>query len=76
MSGGAVAQPASVFVTTGIDTGLAELHLSILGFEDEELAAASKVGGNIDSIVRRYSDLHVQFSLVDTDQVRCPAAGP
>jgi hypothetical protein len=74
LCGSAVARSASVFMTTCIDTGFDEFHYSTLGFEDEELPAASKMGGNIDSIVRRYSDLHVQFSLLDTDQVRCPAA--
>jgi hypothetical protein len=63
-------------MTTCIDTGLDELHLPILGFEDEKLAAASKVGGYVDSIVRRYSDLHAQFSLADSDQSKHPAASP
>jgi hypothetical protein len=65
--GGFVARAASVFVTTCIGTGLDESHLPILGFEDEELAAASEVGGNTESIVRWYGDLHVRFSLTDTD---------
>jgi hypothetical protein len=34
------------------------------------------VGANVDSIVRRYSDLHVQFSLADTDQSKHPIASP
>jgi hypothetical protein len=76
MFGSAIGRSASVSMTPRIDAGLDEFHLSILGFEDEELAAASKVGGNVDSIVRRYSDLHVQFSFADTDQLRCPAASP
>jgi hypothetical protein len=59
MSGGAFARSGSVPVTTCIGAGLDESHLSILGFEDEELPAAPKVGGDVDSIVRRYSDLHV-----------------
>jgi hypothetical protein len=76
MFGGAITRSASVFMTTGIDTGLDELHFPILCLEDEELAAASKVGGNVDSVVRRYSDLHVRFSLADTDQSKHPAASP
>jgi hypothetical protein len=74
--GDTITRAASVFLTTCIDTGLDELHLPILGFEDEKLAAASKVGGNVDSIVRRYSDLHVRFSLADTDQSKHPTASP
>ena len=65
--GGFVARSASVFVATCIGTGLDESHLPILGFENEELAAASEVGGNTESIVRWYGDLHVRFSLTDTD---------
>jgi hypothetical protein len=71
MFGGAIARSAGVSMTTCIDTGLDELHLAILGFEDEELAAASKVGGNTDSIVRRYSNSHVRFSLANTLQMYC-----
>jgi hypothetical protein len=74
MFGDTIARSASVFMTTCIDTGLDELRFPIPGFEDEELAAASKVGGNVDSIVRWYSDLHVRFSLADTDQSKHPAA--
>jgi hypothetical protein len=74
--GDTITRSASVFLTTCIDTGLDELHLPILGFEDEKLAAASKVGGNVDSIVRRYSDLHVRFSLAYTDQSKHPTASP
>jgi hypothetical protein len=74
MFGGAVAR--SVSVTTCIHAGLDEFHLAIPGFEDEELAAASKVGGKVDSIVRWYSDLHVRFSLGDTDRSKYPGAGP
>src|ERR1019366_4603935 len=76
MFGGAITRSASVFMTTCIDTGLDELHLPILGFEDEKLAAASKVAGNVDSIVRRYSDFHVRFSLAYTDQSKHPTASP
>jgi hypothetical protein len=64
LCGGAVVRSASVFMTACIHTGFDEFHESTLDFENEELAAAPKVGGNIDSIVRRYSDLHVQFSLL------------
>jgi hypothetical protein len=67
MFGGAVAR--SVSVTTCIHAGLDEFHLAIPGFEDEELAAASEVGGKINSIVRWYSDLHVQVSLADTASI-------
>jgi len=74
--GGAIARSASVSMTTRIDTGLDESHLPIVGFEDEELAAGSKVSGNVDSIVCRYSDLHVRFSLADTDQSKHPTASP
>jgi hypothetical protein len=74
--GDSITRSAGVSMTPRIDAGLDEFHLSILSFEDEELAAASKMGGNVDSIVRRYSDLHVQFSFADTDQLRCPAASP
>jgi hypothetical protein len=74
--GATISRSAAVFMTASIDTGLDEFHLPILGFEDEKLAAASKVGGNVDSIVRRYSDLHVQFSLADTDQSKHPTANP
>jgi hypothetical protein len=73
---GAIARSAPVFMTTSVDTGLDESDLPILGFEDEELAAAAKMGGNIDSIVRWYSDLHVRFSLGDTDRSKYPGAGP
>ena len=66
----------SVPMTTFIDTGLNEFHLPIVGFEDEELAAVSKASGNVDAIVRRYSDLQVQFSLADTDQSKHPTASP
>jgi hypothetical protein len=59
MFGDTIARSACVSMTTCIDTSLDEFHLPILGFEDEELAAASKVGGNVDSIVRRYSNSHV-----------------
>ena len=76
MFGGTIARSASVSMTTCIDTGLDEFHLPIPGFEDEKLAAASKVSGNVDSIVRRYSDLHVRFSLADTDQSKHPTASP
>jgi hypothetical protein len=65
MFGGSIARSASVFMTACIDTGVDKFHLPILGFKDEELAAASKVSGNVDSIVRRYSNLHVRFSLAD-----------
>jgi len=74
MFGGATARSVSVFMTACIDTGFDEFHLSILGFKDEELAAASKVSGNVDSIVRRYSNLHVRFSLANTDRSKHPAA--
>jgi hypothetical protein len=74
--GDTLTRSASVPMTACIDTGLDELHLPIVGFEDEELAAASKVSGNVDSIVRRYSDLHVRFSLADTDQSKHPTASP
>jgi hypothetical protein len=74
--GDTIARSASVFMTASIDTGFGELHLPILGFEVEELAAASKVCGNVDSIVRWYSDLHVRFSLADTDQSKHPTASP
>lgn len=67
MFGGAITR--SVSMATCIDTGLDEFHLAIPGFEDEELAAASKVGGKVDSIVRWYSDLHVQVSLADTSSI-------
>jgi hypothetical protein len=76
MFGDTITRSASVFMTTCIDADLDEFHLPILGFEDEELAAASKVSGNVDSIVRWYSDLHVRFSLADTDQSKHPAASP
>ena len=59
----------SVAMATCIDAGLDEFHLAIPGFEDEELAAASKVGGKVDSIVRWYSDLHVRVSLADTGSI-------
>jgi hypothetical protein len=74
MSRGAVARSGSVPVTTRIGAGLDESHLPILGFEDEELPAAPEVGGKVDSIVRRYSDLHVRFSLVDSNSSKPPAA--
>jgi len=74
--GDTITRSAYVPMTACIDTGLAELHLPVLGFENEKLAAASKVGTNVDSIVRRYSDLHVQFSLADTDQSKHPIASP
>ncbi len=74
--GDTIARSASVPMTACIDTGLDELHVPIPGFEDEKLAAASKVGANVDSIVRRYSNLHVQFSLADTDQSKHPMASP
>jgi hypothetical protein len=74
--GCAITRSAVVSMATCIDTGLDELHLAIPGFEDEELAAASKVSGNVDSIVRRYSDLHVRFSLADTYQSKHPTANP
>lgn len=67
MFGDTMTRSASMFMTTCIDTGLNKFHLPILGFEDEELAATSKMGGNVDPVVRRYSDLHVRFSLADTD---------
>jgi hypothetical protein len=76
MFGGAITRSASVSMTTCIDTGLDELHLPILSFENKKLAAAPKVGGHVDSIVRRYSDLHVRFSLADTDQSKHPTASP
>lgn len=59
MLGGTIARSACVSMTTCIDAGLDEFHLPIPGFEDEELEAASKVGGNVDSIVRRHSNSHV-----------------
>jgi hypothetical protein len=71
-----ITRSASVPMAACVDAGLDELHLPVLGFENEKLAAASKVGANIDSIVRRYSDLHVQFSLDDTDQSKHPIASP
>jgi len=74
--GATITRSAPVFMTASVDAGLDEFHLPILNFEDEELAAASKVGGNVDSIVRRYSDLHVRFSLADTDQSKHPTASP
>jgi hypothetical protein len=67
MFGGAIAR--SVSMTTCIGAGLDEFHLAIPGFEDEELAAASKVGGKVDSIVRWYSDLHVRVSLANTGSI-------
>jgi hypothetical protein len=67
MFGGAVAR--SVSVTTCIHAGLDEFHLAIPGFEDEKLAAASEVGGKVNSIIRWYSDLHVQVSLADTGSI-------
>jgi hypothetical protein len=76
MSGCTIIRSASVFMTSCIVTGLDELHLPILSFEDKKLAAASKVGGNVNSIVRRYSDLHVRFSLAYTDQSKHPTASP
>jgi len=72
--GGNITRSPSVSMTTCICAGLDEFHVPIVGFEDEELAAASKVSGNVDSIVRRYSDLHVRFSLADTDQSKHPTA--
>jgi hypothetical protein len=74
--GDTIARSASVFVTACINTGLDELDLPIPGVEDEKPAAASKVGGNVDSIVRWYSDLHVRFSLADTVQSKHPTASP
>ena len=71
-----VTRSASVFMTASVDTGLDEFHLPILDLEDEKLAAASKMGGNVDSIVRRYSNLHVRFSLADTDQSKHPISSP
>jgi hypothetical protein len=71
-----ITRSAAVFMTTCVDAGLNEFYLPIRGFEDEELAAASKVGGHVDSIVRRYSDLHVRFSLADTDQSKHPTSSP
>jgi hypothetical protein len=49
-------------MTSPIDAALDKLHLPILRFENEELAAASEVGGNVNSIVARYGDLHLRFS--------------
>jgi hypothetical protein len=71
-----ITRSASVFMTASVDTGLDEFHLPILDLEDEELAAASKMGGNVDSIVRWCSNLHVRFSLVDTDQSKHPISSP
>jgi hypothetical protein len=74
--GATITRSASVFMTASIDTGLDEFHLPILDLEDEKLAAASKMGGNVDSIVRWCSNLHVRFSLADTDQSKHPTASP
>lgn len=76
MFGDTITRSASVFMTTCIDSGLEEFHLPIPDFKDEELAAASKVSGNVDSIVGRYSDLHVRFSLADADRSKHPTASP
>jgi hypothetical protein len=67
MSGDAIAR--SVPGTTCIGAGFDEFHLAIPGFENEELARASKVGGKVDSIVRWYSDLHVRVSLANTGSI-------
>jgi hypothetical protein len=74
--GGFLSRPASVFMTPCIDTALDQCHLSVPGFEDQKLPAASKVSGNIDSIVCWYGDFHVQFSLGDTVWSKHPAASP
>jgi hypothetical protein len=74
--GAPIARSASVFMTAGVDPGLDEFHLPILNLEDEKLAAASKMRGNVDSIVRWCSNLHIRFSLADTDQSKHPIASP
>jgi hypothetical protein len=74
--GATIARSASVFMTAGVDSGLDEFHLPILNLEDEELAATSKMRGNVDSIVRWCSNLHIRFSLADTDQSKHPIASP
>jgi hypothetical protein len=62
--GGAIARMASVLMTACIGAGLDEFYFPIPGFEDEKLAAAPKMSGNVDSIVRWYCNLHMRFSLV------------
>ena len=69
LCGDAITRSASVSMATCIGAGLDEFHLAIPGFKNEELAAASKVGGKVDSIVRWYSDLHVRVSLADTGSI-------
>lgn len=66
--GGTVARGTPVLMmTTRIGAGLDKFHLPIASLEDEKLAAASKMGGNVDSIVGRYSNFHIQYSFLDAD---------
>src|SRR5258708_21944895 len=74
--GDTIARCSCVFMTAGIHTLLDQSHLPIQGFKDEEHAALSKMAADFDSVVRRYSDLHVRFSLADTDRPKHPAAHP
>jgi len=58
--GGAISRMVSVLMMTArIGASLDEFHRSVPSFEDEKLAAGSKMGRNVDSIVRWYRDLHV-----------------
>src|SRR5260370_5844754 len=74
--GDTIARCGCVFMTTGIHTLLDHSHLPIQGFNDKEHAPLSEMAADFDSVVRRYSDLHVRFSLADTDRPKHPAAHP